>query len=624
VLSVDDAITLFRRIAGEGRAGDADQVAVTVGLCGRLPLAIQLTASRIAQNGPVSLDGLIEELSQSPAWLGGAGAASPEVIAAFDLSYRALEPDHQRFFRRLGISPCPCLSPPAAAALDDCSVAEAEKALVTLLDCHLLARAPDGQFRFHDLIRGYAAVRAARDDPEAEQRRAVGRLLDYYLHTADQADRVLHQFRRRTPVQTTQLPAASPALGTEEDAAGWLESEWRNILQAARHAGRHEWQQKCADLIHVLAYFVEIKAYWDEAIAAHTLARQACRDLADPARIAQASLALSAVLQQTGRHEAALPLAEEAAAIYRLLADRRGEAESLDQIGLAYQRTARSREALAYFHEARILYRTAECPRGVADTLSHSGIACWHLGRYPEASAHLRDALSLYRDVGDRRGEAKALNNLGRIHLYNGYHRGALDAYQKSLQIFREIGGAQNEAILYHSIGSVHHYKGSYEEGLAACRRALAIYRDIGDLPDEADVLNDIGAIYLSAACHDEALIHHQKAQLIAEEIGNLSQQLIALRKIADIHRGSGRYEEALDHYHTALTLAREIGDPYEEGKILEGIAESTLNTQRQPHAARIVFRQALDIFERLGVPEAESARIRIETMDPAFGLSVS
>ncbi len=40
--------------------------------------------------------------------------------------------------------------------------------------------------------------------------------------------------------------------------------------------------------------------------------------------------------------------------------------------------------------------------------------------------------------------------------------------------------------------------------------------------------------------------------------------------------------------------------------------------------AARIVFRQALGIFERLGVPEADSARIRIETMDPAFGLRIS
>ena len=85
--------------------------------------------------------------------------------------------------------------------------------------------------------------------------------------------------------------------------------------------------------------------------------------------------------------------------------------------------------------------------------------------------------------------------------------------------------------------------------------------------------------------------------------------------------RGAGRYAEAFDDYHTALRLAREIGDPYEEAKILEGIAETTLGTRR-PDAARIVLRQALDIFERLGVPEAESARIRIEAIDPAYSRS--
>jgi DNA-binding SARP family transcriptional activator len=623
VLSADDAIALFQRIAGQSSDQEEGTVAAAVGLCGRLPLAIQLTAARLAQGHPPRLDDVIEQLSQSPALLGGTGAASPEVMSAFDLSYRALEPDHQQIFRRLGVSPCAYVSLPAVAALGGCTLAEAEKAVVTLFDHHLLAQAPGGQFRFHDLIRGYAGARAARDDPEPEQRQAVARLLDYYLHTADKADRVLHPLRRRMPVSVAHLPTAGPAVGTQEDAAGWLESEWRNILQAAQHAGRHEWQRKCADLIHVLADFVETRAYWHEAIAAHNLALQACRDLADPARIAQASLELSAVSQQTGRHEAALPLAEDAAAIYRSLGDGRGEAEALDQIGMAHQRAARSREALAYFHEARILYDGASDQRGVANTLSHSGIACWHLGRYPDAMGHLRAALSLYRDVGDRRGEAKTLNNLGRVQLYCGYHRDALEGFQKSLEIFGEVGGEQNEAILYHNIGGVHHYKGSYKEALAACRRALTIYRDIGDLPDEADVLNDIGAIYQSAECHDEALIYHQKARLIAEEIGNLSQQVIALRKIADVRRGSGQHGEAFDQYHTALRLAREIGDPYEEAKILEGIAESTLNTQR-PYAARIAFRQALDIFERLGVPEAESARIRMETMVPASDRRIS
>jgi DNA-binding SARP family transcriptional activator/tetratricopeptide (TPR) repeat protein len=624
VLPVDESVTLFRQIAGEGRTADGRQVAAAVTQCGRLPLAIQLTAGRIAQDGSLTLDGLIDELSQFSARLGGTGAVGPEVMAAFDLSYCALEPDHQRFFRRLGVSPCASVSLQAAAALNGCTLAEAEKALVALVECHLLAPAPDGQFRFHELIRDYAAVCAARDDPETERRQALGRLLDYYLHTADRADRVLHPFRRRTPAEVTRVPAASPALGTQEDAADWLHSEWQNILQAARCAGTREWKQKCVDLIHVLAEFVEITACWDEAIAAHTLALQAARDLADPARIAQASLALSAVLQQTGRHETALARAEEAAAICRLLGDRGGEADALDQIGLAHQRTARSREALAYFREAWILYRAIKDPRGVAAALSHSGITCWYLGRYSEARTHMREALSRYRGVGDRRGEAKALNNLGRIHLSNGHHRDALDAYQQSLQIFREIGGDQNVAILYHNIGNVYHYKGSHEEALDSFRRALTIYRDIGDLPDEADVLNDIGAIYQNAACYDEALIHHEKARLIAKEIGNLSQQLVAIRRIADIHRGSVRYGDALEHYDAALRLAREIGDLYEEGKALEGIAESMLNTQLQPHAARIAFRQALDIFERLGVPEAESARIRIAAMDPAFGLGVS
>src|SRR5579875_3755143 len=616
----------------------AAQIAAVVESCGRLPLAVKLTAGRIARAGlasgrfapdPVARDGagrlgdLMDELPSPPERPGQHGAPAPEVTAAFDLSYRALDPDHQQFFRRLGASPCDCFSLPAAAALGGCTFAEAEKALTALLDHHLLSQAPGGQFRFHDLIRCYAAACAGRNGAESGQRQAVGRLLDFYLHTADKADRVLHPFRRRAPVAVTQVPAEYPALGTPDDAAAWLESEWRNIVQIARYADRHEWKHKCADLIDLLADFLEIRAYWDEAAAAHLLALQAARGIADPARIARAALALGAVRQQTGQHKAVIPLAEEAAAIYRSLADRGGEARALDQLGLAYQRTARSREAVAYFEEARILYHAAGDPRGVADTLSHSGIACWHLGRYPEANAHMEEALSLYRRAGDRRGEAAVHNNLGRVHLYNGYHRDALDAYQESLTIFREIGGAQQEAILHQNIATVHRYKGSYEEALAAYRQALRIYRGIGDLPDEAEALNDIGAIYQSAACYDEALAHHQRAQQIAEEIGNLSHQLVAFRLIADVHRGSGRYGEALDHYQVALRLSREIGEPYEEGKILEGIAEATLTTQGFG-AARIALRQALDIYERLGLPEAESVRIRMETIDAPFAVRIS
>ena len=47
------------------------------------------------------------------------------------------------------------------------------------------------------------------------------------------------------------------------------------------------------------------------------------------------------------------------------------------------------------------------------------------------------------------------------------------------------------------------------------------------------------------------------------------------------------------------------------------------LDTQRFD-AGRIALRQALDVFERLGVPEAESVRIRIETIAPAVAARIS
>src|SRR5262249_59686892 len=74
VLPVDDAITLFRRIAGGGRAQDDQDVAAAVELCGRLPLAIQVTAGRLARDYPYQLGDLVAELSRPPPPGGRAGA----------------------------------------------------------------------------------------------------------------------------------------------------------------------------------------------------------------------------------------------------------------------------------------------------------------------------------------------------------------------------------------------------------------------------------------------------------------------------------------------------------------------------------------------------------------------
>src|SRR5206468_1826353 len=60
-------------------------------------------------------------------------------------------------------------------------------ALHELAGCHLVTEFPPGRFAFHDMLRAYAAERAAAEDGEAERRSAIHRMLDHYLHTAHAA-----------------------------------------------------------------------------------------------------------------------------------------------------------------------------------------------------------------------------------------------------------------------------------------------------------------------------------------------------------------------------------------------------------------------------------------------------
>jgi tetratricopeptide (TPR) repeat protein/DNA-binding SARP family transcriptional activator len=614
-LPEDDATELFARIVGTV-ATDMSLASEAVGLCGRLPLAIQLIAHGLRQGHPATLSDLIEELSSPTVRLAGESGLHPEVTAVFDLSYRTLPTLDQKLFRRLGLHPGTEITADAAAALGGCSLAEAEATLTALANRHLLQDA-DKFFHFHDLMRHYAIARASSQETRLDQRQAYDRLIYYYLNTARLSDKLLYTDSGAMAISyTNPRPASVHLLSTPQQAADWMELEWRNILATARCAAERERKPECADLIHVMARFLEASGHWNEASSAHALALQASLDLGNVAGVAAASLDLSRVVGRIGHRQEAIRHAEKAAASYKLLADLSGEAEALDQIGTLNRFSSRFREALAYHQEANNLYRSAADSRGVASTLGHIGIAHYHLGRYESSGEHLRSALRIYRELHDRRGEAKVLNNLGNMQRYQGYHRDALDSYQKALEIFRVIGGEQNQAMLYENIGCIQHYKKDYEEALVSYRRALAIYRSIGDPPDEAGILNEIGVTLNAMDHHDDAFAHHDRALLIANELGDSYERVIALRGMADAHRGLGMHDAALEHYQHALHLAREIGEPYQEGKVLEGIGETVLQTLG-PGAARICWRQALDVYQQLNVPEAETMRIRLDVLPP-------
>jgi tetratricopeptide (TPR) repeat protein/DNA-binding SARP family transcriptional activator len=585
-LKVRDSVTLLRRLAGPTADQDTDKMATVASLCGGLPLALRVTAGLLRESGIADLDSLIDELTEIHAGRSDGTETGHRIFSAFEFTYRQLTPESSRMFRLLGASPCADVSPDAAAALTGEAIESAADHLRTLSERCLLERTSVGRFRFHTLIRSYAAARCAQEEPEAERRRAIGRLIQHYSDALN-------------------------AVTTADRDSPWLAAEWRNILLTAQHAGLHEQHRQCADLTHSLAGFLFTGGHWSDAVPAHQRALQACRLLSDPARIARAALDVSAACRRIGDHDKARHHAEEALTAYVSLGDKGGQAAALDQLGIIYWSSGSARDGLAHHQEAADLYRDAGEQSGMARAVMHAAMALGSLGRYVAGTRDFRRALSIFRQAGDRRGEAMCLNNLGAVLDDRGLHRDAVAHYEKSIAIFREIGGRQNLALLDHNLGRVQQYKGNYDEAIAIYRKALAVYYDIGDLQHQAMALSDIGAVFVSKECYSEALVHHGKSAELAEAIGDRSQFATALCGLADAYRSSGSYGIAAENYDRAHRLAAEIEAPYLSGKALYGMAETLLITQGLG-AAKIYWRQAHDIFSQLGVQEATIVELRL------------
>jgi DNA-binding SARP family transcriptional activator len=610
VLPEDDATTLFTQIAGRAAGHDPEQVARVSRLCDCLPLAIRLAASRVRSGAVASLPDLADELSE-PARHGLGGEVSQQVQASFDLSYRRLTEGERRFFRYLGISPCLDFTAHSGAFLTDVTIAQSRAALGRLAGHHLLEEVSPGRFGMHDLLRAFAAARSVDDDPAKDTRYGIGQLADHYLRTVTRASQIGRGVLTAEDDGTYDMPFTL----TQDAATKWLESEWGNALRVAEQCARQEFKRRCADLVHALGQFLDANGHWEEALAAHLMAVQACRDVDDQPGIARSSLDLSLIYLRTGRTDAALQHAVEAAGALGALGDHLGKAGALNRIGVINRNTARFRDALAYHQEALDIYRAAGDSRGIARTLVNAGSVLWYLGRLQEGMRYLGQALDIYRESNDLNGQAAALNNMGAVQHLQGYHRDAIRCYQASRDIFCEIGGRRNLALADQNLARVQQYKGNYQSALIIYRRVLSTYRSLGDPQGEAHALADIGSVYQSTSHFDDALRNYKQAVTMAEQAGDPYACVEARCGMAEAYLGSGQVNVALENYESAARVAGEIESPYLKAKALNGIADIVLHT-RGADAARIYWREAYDIFAQIGAPEAATLEIRLHAPD--------
>lgn len=113
-----------------------------------------------------------------------------------------------------------------------------------------------------------------------------------------------------------------------------------------------------------------------------------------------------------------------------------------------------------------------------------------------------------------------------------------------------------------------------------------------------------------------EAIELHQQALAQLRELGDQAGAAEALIDIGKLRFQTRAFDDALENFAEALECAREIGSQLEQAHALEGIAQCRIGLGDAGGLAEL--REAIDIYGRIGAPEATSAAAYLVTLQSA------
>ncbi|WP_405016026.1 transcriptional regulator [Kitasatospora sp. NBC_00070] len=514
VLDEPAALALLARVAGHpriaGAPGDARRLA---GLCGHLPLALRVTAAKLAAHPHRSLADLVARLTDERDRLEELSHGGVGVRAGLSLSYRALPAPARTLLRGLALLDAPDSAAWTAAAVLDRPAGATDRQLDLLVGDHLLepvGRDPAGQtrYRLHDLVRAFARERAAVEDPPEQRAAVLDRVLRCWV-TLARAGRRAHQgadypgLPHRTPDWLPDDTLAGPA---RTDPVGWLRAEQEALVATVRQAAGPG-----PDL--------------------PSGAAAACWELAATGEY---------VFDLRSDLDGWRPVQEVGLAAARACGDRVGVAVLLVGLGRQLATHEQWRRARDTLDLAERIFRELGDPHGAA-------YASWVLsyldrmqGRPAEALRRCRRDAAAFRAAGEAYGEAQALRGIGQLLLAEGRTEQALDVLREALAVAGRTGAEWPRICLVRWIAEAEHRAGQLAEAQAGFAEVLAHTDALGDLAGQSGARIGLGRVALDRGDRTAALEHLRAAAELGRRSRHTVVSALAALPLAEALAASG------------------------------------------------------------------------------------
>ncbi|MFF1644933.1 BTAD domain-containing putative transcriptional regulator [Streptomyces sp. NPDC058240] len=429
VLEPPDGTALLAGVLGEDRVL-AEPVAARrlAELCGGLPLALRVTAARLAGRPTWTLAGLADELADERSRLTYLDVDDTGVSAALRLTVQQLPQDAVHQLARLGHHPGGHFDPYTAAALAGTDPVVATAALERLAAAHLVTETAPGRWVLHDLVRLYARGM----DPAGGSEALIG-VLDHYIATALAAADTAEPGGELCFVlpEDYHRPVAVRDFVDRAAAMHWLATERDDLAlaaDAARTAGFHDRAWRII-LLQWPQVVWRVRDNWSPLLE---LALDSARAHDDAYAESRVLSLLGWVLTEEGRTTEAVTLLERSPGLARQAGDRLGEATAL--INLA----------------------VVQAEQGELDT------ALEGCGR----------AVDLAREEREAHTEMLALQHLARLQLTANRPHEALESVRTALDLGPEHEEVARRVLLLTTSGEARLALGEENDGIRLLDRA--------------------------------------------------------------------------------------------------------------------------------------------------------
>ena len=458
---------------------DDAALANIVDQCAGLPLALTIVAARASLHPGFQLAVLAEELRETSEGLDGfdAGEGSMRLNAVFSWSSSRLDAEQGRAFRLLGLVQALDFSQDAAASLLGLSNRRTARLLREFELKNLLQQPKPNRYRMHDLIRRHARE-LAEDMEQAHREAAVFRLVNFFLCTAHDADRLLYPYR--TPVTPPErLNGVALLRPTDEPAAlAWFAAEYEHLLAAQRHAERRGWWRQVWHIARVLDTYQHRQALLDDNIHTSRLGATAARSLAEPTAIALAERQFGRALSHAGLLAEAATHLKRALALAKRLDDSTGQAHTHHDLARLHSLAGDHAAGLQHSSKALRLYRECGNPTGEAHALNRIARQLVELGDHDRARTSAEAALVRHNHNGNHAGRVATLDNLGHIAQRAGQHHEAVAYYSLALDGCGADTNKHFEAAVAEHLGDAQAAIGDRSAARTALLRAHLLYAD--------------------------------------------------------------------------------------------------------------------------------------------------